>query len=136
MSQKITVDDLHTIAKVYFNESVEERVNSCSRMSQVVKLELQDEYDISATPYVVELSNESGSETHRVLEVSASRIGGITDQGTVYIDPSIHQFCESNYEKGLVALYFEQENLPETDEMGIITESHPIRPHIEAIASV
>lgn len=102
-------------------------------MSQLVKMELEDE-NIPVQPYVVRISNNTGTDTHRVLEVDTKYIDGLHETGNVFLDPSIHQFCKDNYESELVQLYLPDSEIPPLNEMGILSESGDPFQSLERIA--
>ena len=90
-------------------------------LTNIMKLELQDNNNISKTPVLQKgvISDGNDSVGHAFITLPASEIKE-ANSGPVIIDSTIQQFCKENYNNGLVELEVESSiEIPEN--VGIYT---------------
>lgn len=121
LNMAISKSEIRSIAQQFLHESREERANQCGRLMKIIQMELDDHPNVKRhpVPQTGEISYSGDSVGHCFVTLAETEVEEAS-AGPVVIDPTIQQFCKSNYEKGLVKLEVESFiDLPE--HIGIFT---------------
>lgn len=118
----ISTREIEQIAEQFFHESAEERANQCGRLTSIMQMELADHPKVNVNPIPQEgtIRDTAGNSVGHAFVTLPEREVKEASKGPVIIDPTIQQFCKSNYKKGLVKLEVESVIELPTD-VGIFT---------------
>lgn len=123
----ITKSDVNNIASTFFHESARDRANQCSRMTTIMKTELED-MGVQCERVLGSISYIGEGTGHAYIKVPASEFKDITN-GPVIIDVSIHQFNSTNSSDSSIDVSIDLEQdftLPSENEVGIYTPQDSI----------
>lgn len=123
----ISTDDVNSIARSFFHESARDRANQCSRMTTIMKMELEDR-DVECDRVFASISYGGESAGHAYLKVPSSEFSDL-NSGPVIIDVAIHQFNTENVSDDSIDVSLNLEDdfdLPTTNEVGIYTPDDQI----------
>lgn len=117
----VSIHEIEELYQVLFNETVEQRINQCSRITEQFRFALED-IGIESRGCVVRVSYNGSSDTHRILEVSEEQIEDVSE-GPIYLDPTVSQFAKKFYDEGRVQVYLPEEEITDVDTLKIISPS-------------
>lgn len=119
----VSISEIKEIASNLFHESPEERANQCSRLTEILYMELCSHSGLQVQPkkIVGGFEYEDKRTPHKFLLLSEEAIEDAAT-GPVIIDPTVQQFCKVNKQASKVDVDISIENeysLP--DSVGVYT---------------